>query len=170
MLVKIINTILEDTYTTDELAERVSVMHEHYGALAFTPKEEGHTVLNRYGTTLDPYTLTILTRWEQAFAQMKLSPKELYETFGVVEEEMSTIPSATLYVPVHFSPEYVAGFGKWLRENTKPNLLLTMRIDSRVSGGCALIWNNVYHDFSLRYFVHTKKLELVSMVNTTIHA
>jgi len=170
MIVKIINTVLQDTYTSDELTERIGIMREHYGAKAFTPSEKDKSVQDRYGATIEPYTLNVLERWERVFTEMKLTPKELYEIMDEIEEEVSTIPSAILYVPIHFSSDYIAGFGKWLRENTKPNLLLTVRTDSRVSGGCAVIWNNTYYDFSMKYFVKAHRQSLVEMVKKTINA
>ncbi len=170
MLVKIINTVLQDTYTTDELTERVALMREHYGALTFTPSEAGRTVRDRYANKLDTFTLGVLSGWEDTFRTEKLAPKELYEAMDSIEQEVSTIPSVVLYLPVHFSPEHIAGFGKWFRENTKPNLLLTVRTDSRVSGGCAFIWNDKQYDFSLRYFLKRHRVRLVAMITKNTHA
>jgi hypothetical protein len=168
MLVKVINTVLEETYTTDELTERVGYMRDHYHKQAFTPSEADVDVQKRFSGIADQYTLAILEKWEKEFSKLKLPARELYQTLETIEEEVSTIPSATLYLPIRFSPEYIAGFGKWFREHTEPNILLTVRTDSRLAGGCGVVWNDVYHDLSLRYFVHDSKRELVQMINKTI--
>lgn len=166
MLVQLISTILEDTYTTDDLAERLWLLREHYHKLAFTTGEEHMSIRERFSGLAEPYVLEVVSRWEAQFTKQHIAPRELYHALVDIEQELSVLPSAMLYVPIHFSPEYIEQFGKWMRENAHPNLLLTIRTDARLAGGCGIVWKDVYHDFSLRYFINNTKDDLVRMIDT----
>jgi len=168
MLVKIISIMLENTYTTDDLVERIGLMRKYYSERLFV---EGSMVSlsNVLKSECQPHTLEALTIWERAFTESEIQPLIVYEALDTVQEELSTMPSVTLYVPVRFSQEQVAGIGQWFRDNVQPNILLSLRIDPRATGGCGFIWKNRYYNFSLHYFMQARREKMIEMFTTHMH-
>jgi hypothetical protein len=169
MLVKIISIILENTYTTDDLIERLELMRVYYGKRIYT-KAVTTTLDEVLASQCETHTLVALNEWEKRFVKDKIQPIIVYEALDTVQEEVSKLPSVVLYVPIRFSNEQAVRFGKWFRTNIQPNILLTLRIDPRAAGGCGFIWKNTYYDFSLRYYIQRNRDDLVSAFNTYIHA
>ena len=160
--------MLQNTYTTDDLVERLGLMRKFYDRRLF--KEDMDATLKEViQDDCDEYTLQHLEEWIKKFEKEKLQPIVVYEALDTVQEDLAGMPSVTLYLPVRFTSEQVEDFGKWFRENVQPNILLTIRIDPRATGGCGFVWNNVYYDFSLRYYINKQQEEITTMFNKYTH-
>jgi len=161
--------MLENTYTTDDLIERLALMRAYYSKRLFSGGTDA-TLGEVIGNSCTPDTLQALSLWLEKFQKDDISPLMVYEALDTVEEDIGGIPSVMLYVPIRFSHEHVVRFGRWFRENVQPNILLTMRTDPRMAGGCGLVWNSTFYDFSLRYSIHQHRDDVVAMFNKYSHA
>jgi len=162
MLVKAINILLARTYTSDQLVERLGLLRDHYGAVLF--KGASPVAFEEMlSPETDAYTRGVLRELIKAFARAEITDSQLYQAIPEIEWEVSRLPTTTVYVPVRFPPEELERLGQWFRTHVQPNILLTVRVDARVAGGCAVVWNNHYHDFSLRYYMRKHRAEIVSM-------
>ncbi len=169
MLVKIISTMLKNTYTTDDLVERLGLMREFYSKRLFSDGE--NAVLREVlKDSCDEYTVLALEEWVRVFKKESIQPLVVYEALDTVQEDLTGVPFLTLYVPVRFSHDQIESFGIWFRENVQPNILLTMHIDPRSTGGCGFVWNDTYYDFSLRYFIDKNREDIVEVFNKYTHA
>ena len=169
MLVKIISIMLENTYTTDDLVLRIGSMRKYYEQRLFQPGKEV-TVRSAIENECDNHTLQAVEHWNERFEKEKVQPLVVYEALESVQEDLAGIPSIKLYVPVRFTPSQVEQLGVWVRTNIQPNILISLHIDPRVTGGCSFIWKDVYHDFSLRYFIDKKKKEIHDMFGKYAYA
>jgi F0F1-type ATP synthase delta subunit len=173
MLVKIITIILKNTYTTDDLLDRLGLMRRYYEALLFKKQKDENkknlSVSEFFEGEREVFTVQILEEWFNSFEKSKIAPLVVYEALDSIEEDISGLPTVSLYVPIRFSEEHISRFGEWFRKNVQPNVLLSVRVDSRVTGGCGVVWNDAYHDFSLRYYLHKHRKELLDVYekNTT---
>ena len=168
MLVQIITTMLTNTYTTDDLTDRVALMRHYYSVRLFTGGEHA-TIESTLADACDAYTLTCLNEWHRAFEAARISPLVIYEALDEVEESVAGLPSVTLYVPARFGHEHVVRFGMWFREHVMPNLLLTIRVDSRMVGGCGVVWKDTFYDFSLRYYMNRSRDTIIALYDTYTH-
>lgn len=169
MLVKIISTMLRNTYTTDDLIERLGLMRKYYNIRIFA-KGEDAVLRDVLQNECDERTMTVLENWNSTFIEESIQPLVVFEALDAVQEDVSGLPSVTLYLPVRFTPEHIEKFGIWFRENIQPNILLSLHIDPRATGGCSFIWNNVYYDFSLRYYMDKQREDIVASFNKYTHA
>jgi len=160
--------MLQNTYTTDDLVERIGLMKKYYNRVLFEEDKEA-TLVNVLQDDCDENTLACLQAWMQKFEKQKLQPIVVYEALDTVQEDLSGMPNITMYVPVRFTSEQVKSFGNWFRDNVQPNLLMTLRIDPRATGGCGFIWNDTYYDFSLRYYIDKNQEEITTMFNKHTH-
>jgi hypothetical protein len=169
MLVKIISTMLRNTYTTDELVSRLGLMRKFYEKRLFADGENV-TLKEVIESECDEATLEALEEWNKYFTDAEIQPIVIYEALDTVQEDLGGVPAITLYVPVRFTTKQIEGLGIWFRENVQPNILLSLRIDPRTTGGCSFIWKDIYYDFSLRYFIDKQQEEITNMFNTHMHA
>lgn len=161
--------MLQNTYTSDDLVERLGLMRKFYNMCLFT-EHKNVTVREVIQDDCDEHTLFALEYWVSVFTKENIQPLVVFETLDTVQEDISGMPSVILYVPVRFTPEQVEYFGKWFRENVQPNVLLTLRIDPRATGGCSFIWKNTFFDFSLKYFIDKQRDAIVASFNKYSHA
>jgi hypothetical protein len=169
MLVKIINIMLENTYTTDDLVGRIGFMRTYYASTLFQSGSQSvNTSPESVLRSVEPDTLQCLVQWHEKFQMERIQPLVIYEALDAIEEEIVGLPTVLLYVPIHFSNEHVALFGGWFRENVQPNILLTIRSDPRMAGGCGFVWNNIFYDFSFGYYLDKKKNELLKLLDSHI--
>jgi hypothetical protein len=172
MIVKIITIILRNTYTTDDLMDRLGLMRRYYEAMLFKKQGEApeqRSVQDFFAHEREEYTLRVLDEWFTQFQSHNIEPLVVYEALDAIEEDISGLPTVALYMPIRFSHEHIARFGEWFRAHVQPNILISMRIDARVTGGCGFVWKNVYHDFSLRYYLQKHREELVAMYENYTH-
>jgi hypothetical protein len=172
MIVKIISIILRNTYTTDDLMDRLGLMRRYYEAILFKKNNvatEERSVKEFFAHEREDYTIDVLDEWFTTFQKSGIAPLVVYEALDAIEEDISGLPTVALYVPLRFSHEHIERFGEWLRKNVQPNILISMRIDSRVTGGCGLVWKDVYHDFSLRYYLQKNRDALLRVYDTYTH-
>lgn len=169
MLVKIISIMLKNTFTTDDLVQRIALMRIYFSKRLFSGAEHIpiHEALQG---ECDAYTLTALEAWMEGFKESALSPLVVYEALDAIEEDLAGVPSITIYLPIKFDTAFVEGFGKWFRERVQPNILLTVHTDPYVSGGCSFVWNSVHYDFSFRYFVERESAAVLKTFDTHLHA
>jgi hypothetical protein len=172
MIVKIITIILRNTYTTDDLMDRLGLMRRYYEAILF--KKEGEhpeqrSIQEFFAHEREEYTLEVLETWFAAFQAQHIDPLVVYEALDAIEEDIAGLPTMALYIPIRFSHEHIARFGEWFRAHVQPNILLSIRIDARVTGGCGFVWNNEYQDFSLRYYLQKHRGRLIDMYENYTH-
>ncbi len=168
MLVKIISIMLKDTYTTDDLSERLGLMQKYYNRYLFGGGEKTD-IKKVLIDSCDTNTLKILENWTNRFDEESIQPIVVYEALDSIREDLTGLPSVTVYVPVRFPNKQVEKLGIWFRENVQPNILISLHIDPRATGGCSFVWNSVYYDFSLKYFLDKKKDDVVSIFNKHTH-
>lgn len=161
--------MLHNTFTTDDLIERLGLMRKYYNVRLFSEGEKTDLREVLVGEC-DERTLQVLESWVTIFTQESIQPLVVFEALDAVQEDLSGIPSIILYVPVRFTPDQIERFGVWFRNNVQPNMLLTLRIDPRATGGCSFIWNNTFYDFSLRYFMDKERDAIVTTFNKYTHA
>lgn len=164
MLVKIISIMLKNTYTTDDLSERLSLMHKYYDKYLFVGGKDA-ILKDVLKNSCEENTLNSLEEWTTSFKKESIQPVVVYEALDSIREDLTGLPSVTVYVPVRFKYEQVKKIGIWFRENVQPNILISLHIDPRSTGGCSFIWKSVYYDFSLRYFLDKKKKDIFSIFN-----
>ena len=62
---------------------------------------------------------------------------------------MKKLP-VVITLAVALPKEEVRRLSQWLRQNIDPQVTLDLRRDTKIIGGCQIIWQGVEGDFSLR--------------------
>ena len=57
---------------------------------------------------------------------------------------------AVITLAVTLPKKEIQRLGRWFRENVNPRVVLEVRLDPNLVGGCQIIWQGFEGDFSLR--------------------
>lgn len=84
--------------------------------------------------------------------------------FAAAREEIAAIEPLYLYLPVEFPQETLKEIVAKLRQDFGVNMLLEIKLDRDLIGGCALSYKGVYKDYSLRSRFAEKMEELKQII------
>lgn len=79
-------------------------------------------------------------------------------TPGIIEK----LPLVFITLAVSLPKEEIKRLGQWFRRNVHPQVLLDIRQDPKIIGGCQIIWQGFEGDFSLRRKFQEQKSAKIS--------
>lgn len=137
---QIIARIVMSTFTLDKLRKRVSALKSKLssyffgGATNLFLEMEEKDWLNTVGLSLIP-----------------MFKKEMFnEEFQKIDQYIEQIKPLTLYMAMEVDLRHIEEIGAWIRDNLSKDIMLDVKLDKELIGGCAFIWNGVYKDYSIR--------------------
>lgn len=66
------------------------------------------------------------------------------------QREAERLPVVFITLAIHLTKEEETHLGQWFRREVAPNLLLDIKSEPEILGGCKLIWQGREEDLSLR--------------------
>jgi len=159
---QILNTILKNTYTKSSFFKRMNILRrylEHYFFKEKIPLEKFLANLN-----LPPQDKEALLSWNKDLYS-SFTLYTLYKQLDHISKAIKTIPNITLYIPIDTTPEDREKLGSWVKENISIRSLLDLRHDPKRIGGAAVVYNNIYRDFSLHHFMTKNKNEIMGILD-----
>lgn len=166
---EVIQKILANTYTEIDAARRLLLLHDFadhisYGTTTGSAADYAGMLMERYRDSVDQVTAEAVAAWGPEVIAL-CAGSSGSATLASLKAAIDSLPEMTLYVPVMLAPTDIASIGEWCRAQVHPQVLLTMRIDSSVIGGCAVVWNDAYWDFSIEYFMEKYKAEFTGILD-----
>ena len=143
------NDILKDTFTLSQLKSRIRALKG-----SFLKKFFGGEIPN---TALD---LNWISSLPPSFNQ-QFTKDNVYRIFDELEAQISKLPILTIYLT--FEPDEATTYqiGSFARKTFRNTLLLDIKLDPALLAGCALVWNGVYKDFSLRAKLQENRVKIL---------
>jgi len=159
--------LLESTYTKDNLHRKVVLLEEFFQNYFFKEEITGGVkdrlkdflIDENIGEYLRSSLLNLSDEFYNAFVADNF--RNIFESIKEAENNQAHI---TIYVATILPPIEVEKLGKWARANIAPSIFIDLEVDGSVVGGCAFVWNGVYHDFSLGYYMDKKRTEIRSLI------
>lgn len=149
--------ILEDTFTLSQLTRRVNLLKE------VTSKK----VFGGESTNLEEYIQ------REDLAWLKVLPPNFFSafnkenfttTFLELEKYISWIKPLVVHLPFDLPTDEIKKLGTYLRKNFASVMVMDIKIDPSLIGGCALVWNGVYKDYSIRKVLEENKVDIITKV------
>lgn len=147
----LLERIQKNTYTVGDVSRRVGILRECLETVLFSDETGSLTdgcIAHLQSLKSSPDVDAVIA-WGaevyESFSQSTVSEKII-----ALQKMVEELPVLTLYLPVPFKDAELAVVGKWCRENCDPHIVLDVRIEPEVVGGCGFVWNDVYHEFSLK--------------------
>ncbi len=109
------------------------------------------------------HTIAQFRPWAEAWLG-KISADSFHEHDERVLERIASSPKILIIVPIAFSSAVWEDVGSWVRAHTSPDTFIDVLIDQATVGGCRLVRNGRYADFSFRYFIQQHARELREVI------
>ena len=163
----LLQTILQNTYTWTDLHHRFGLLQEFLEKETFLEHRQ-----KTIGKSLDEFLTdagessadkAAFLEWGEAFYN-SFTTENTYSKLSELAVAIEELPVLTLYVAVFLPPEEVEKLALWVRTNIGPNVVIDLLVDAELAIGCAFVWEGVYHDFSLKYFMHQHREEFVKKI------
>lgn len=163
----LLDTILTNTYSTADLRNRLTLLREFLEDYFFTPHEHPNLIflLNEFFVRKDESRdeFNALNAWNYSFFS-QFTKENCYATIEALEKASANLPVVTLFLP--FSPTLyeIPRLGKWLRSNVDQKVLMEVKTDVSLIGGCAVSYKGIYQDYSLKYYLLKSKEAILKVI------
>lgn len=151
---KILEQILADTYTTSTLKKRTKALKAY-----LTEKYFG--LGNSENINVDREELIWLKSLTSNFLAL-FRKEDFNDIFHSIETFLDNIMPLTIYLSFDPGEEEIKSISKFIRSNFNQNIILDIKLDYSLIGGCALIWKGVYKDYSLKSNIQVNKEQIFS--------
>jgi hypothetical protein len=91
----------------------------------------------------------------------------LVPSVALLMKDVELLPVMTLYIPVAFTDTELEPLAHFVRE-TIPHAMFDIHIDPQVIGGCAFVYNDTYHQYSLKGYMHEHKGLVTSLLQSYV--
>lgn len=164
-------TMCQNTYTLEDMHRRLGVLHQCLEAILFHGTAPLDPVARREAGLQFAETITTRDEVEAIRAWGSdvwgtFSTEHLADQIHSYEAVVAALPSFTLYVPVALTPAATAMLGTWCRRELNPSLMLEIKVDAAVTGGCAFVHNSQYHDYSLHRAVTSQAGAITNLLSS----
>ncbi len=147
-----LDTFLATTYTTSQIKRRLTALQFFLNSKIFGGTKSLTNIVVK-----DQYWIGSLgDNFFNAFNKKTIS-KELRE----LGEDLQKVPVLTILVPVELPEDKLSELGAWVRDQFKKQLILEVKINPGLIGGCALIWKGVYKDYSVKASIQVQQKEIL---------
>lgn len=141
---ELLEKFLIDTYTKEQALRRSLLFKEDLNHHFFSPSQ---TITNV--NTEDQSDLQWLKNMTQNYNQF-FNKDNFLPKLVKLEKELESLIILTLFLPFTLPAEELSSLGELVRKKFHPQLLLDIKYDPSLIGGCALAWKGVYKDYSLK--------------------
>ncbi len=148
---KILEQILTDTYTLRTLKHRVRVLRQYIEQKLYSPSTQYE---------LAPEDLQWLKGLPEQFFK-QFNQKDFTAIFEGLEAEISKINPLTIYLAFEPGKEEINSIHSWLRQSLATKVVIETKLDPSLIGGCAMVWNGVYKDYSLKARIQAQRTQIL---------
>lgn len=159
---QLFETILHDTYTLTDFHRRLKLLRDFLENSFFTQQRQSYSDFFKKHQ-ISASDLELLSSWGDNFYN-SFEQENVYKILKNLEEKIKDIPIVTVYLPLAINSPMPANIGKWFRENIKSIVLLDLKTDYSLVLGAAIVYNGIYRDFSLHYYISKYKDEILSII------
>lgn len=154
----LLTTFLKNTYSTSQVIERLLLLKQSLETRFFNLQPEKNPTASR--EELD-WLNSLGEDFYQHFTKLNS-----YEVLGGLEKDIKKISKITIYLTCILPVEEINRLGIWIRKNVSGMVLLEIKLDQSLIAGCALSFNGVYRDYSLRARIEKSKGEILESLKT----
>ncbi|MBI2600943.1 F0F1 ATP synthase subunit delta [Candidatus Daviesbacteria bacterium] len=151
--------IITNTYTLKSLKNRLRILRDYLTKQQFTN-----------GVQDQDEKLTDEAQWINSLGKdflAKFNQHNIYSLLDEMESETSKQEPLTIFLAFELPNEEISKLGSWIRVNFgQKYLMLDIKYDPSLIGGCALTWKGIYHDYSVKKKIEDNKQQVLESFKT----
>lgn len=136
----ILDTILTNTYTIQDLHHRVRILKSQLENKLF-----GQSQTNEFSPDDSGWLSSMPPLFIKEFTK-----DNFYSSFNELEDQIKKLKPLVIYLGFEPKQQQIESIGEWLKNNLNQTKLFEIKIDPSLLGGVALVNGGVYRDYSLR--------------------
>lgn len=162
----ILEKIIQSTYTLTDLYKKIRILKKYLISKFFDPNQLGNqqTIDQDLNSELD----WLKSLGDEFYSQF--NSQNVYQMFEELERKVESISPLTIYLGFEPPKEEIANIGLWLRKNTKGNDIFDLKLDYGLIGGCALVKNGTYKDYSLKNKLKENTNQIGAIIRSSLTA
>lgn len=149
---ELLNQFLSQTYTTFQIRSRLFFLRSYINSNVFGSNQ---------GVAANKQDQQWFDSLPENFKQT-LSSKASNQLLIELTKQTEQLKPVVLVLPFDLPEEEIFKLGGWLRQIFNLLLVYEVKYDPSLIGGCALIWNGVYHDYSIKHKIQMQQEQLLS--------
>lgn len=174
-----VQKILTETLTKPQLFRRLRVLKDLINFMLFklSPEETSLSVDKKIQLFLalhqhDILELNLLRQegsWLTSLGDdfyQKFNRDNLTRIFESLEKELAETKHIILYLPTEIPEASQMAIGQWFKTNVGVDTTFETKFDANLIGGCAISYNGMYRDYSLRAKIETNKQSILDSLKT----
>lgn len=159
---QIINTILHQTYTIQEISRRIRLLKEYVNNQLYKQTSIDLNTLSSNGGDLN-WLKSLPTDFFNQFN--KADASEIFEQLDRFIAEQKPL---LIYIPFEMPQDEIPKLGQWLRTTYGEDFLFDLKYDPSLLAGCSLVWNGLHRDYSVRKRIEDSQNEIIKEMNSFI--
>lgn len=152
----ILDTILTNTYTLSRLNKRVRLLNQSLSNKLYSAKFD----LSKQGL-VEKQDLDWLNNLEIGLIE-NITTDSFNSIFKDLSERIKQLKILVLYLALEQPEDEIENIGKYVRQNFNQNIILDIKLDPSLLGGCAIVWNGIYRDYSIRKKIEEEKVTILA--------
>ncbi len=137
----LLNQVLAETHTQTAALRRLRALREMLTRRLFSNSQDL--------SVTDPDDLNWLYKLGENFFA-KFNQKNIYDLIDYLENEIKNARVLIIYIPFSLPETELVKLSNKLRATYGPNFLIETKLDPQLIGGCALVWQGIYKDYSIK--------------------
>lgn len=160
---KILNTILENTYTLNELRKRLRVLKTWLVLKFFGTETE---LENQMSKQFNVEEITWLQNLNTDFFG-QFNKDNIYSVFSKIEQMLTQTHPLIIYLPFELNNQVNISIGQYMRNlfgsprEAGKVIIFDIKLDPTLIAGCALSWQGIYKDYSLKARIGQQKEQIL---------
>lgn len=164
---------LSNTFTRHEATRRLQLIKDlvNYRLFDCAPGTDLATILPQFKQKLEGELEQAHTEADLQFIGTlgekfinNFNPTRLSEQFQVLEDLIKNCKLVMLYIPFEIPEVEIKKLGVWFKQNLGNNSLFEIEFDSNLIGGCAISYNGIYRDYSIKQRIDDNKKRVLDIL------
>lgn len=155
--------ILTNTYALSQVQRKIRILKEFFYQKLYTNQEYKTDDLRAEDLTYVKWIKTLDPKLVSQITQANFN-----QIFATLDSKVASLKVLLIYVAFDMPDPTITMLGALLRSSYGPQFLFDVRFDPSLLGGCALIWNGVYHDYSLKKSIDENKDKILGEIRAFI--
>jgi F0F1-type ATP synthase delta subunit len=155
------NKLLEHAVTRGEILRRIGTIRDFLEQKFYQPNPVTLVeFVTKRNTDGDP---EVLQKIGEDFYS-SFTRENMYTLIENITKEVNTLPAVAVTVPYLPDASESTKLGSWFKANVSGRMLVDLKFDPSIVGGCTVVVNGMWQDYTIRYFMQKKQNEIVETI------
>ena len=163
----LLSTVIENTYSKEDIFRRLSILRKFFEHKFY---KSGNISLDSFLSmnNISQPDKQAMMQWKNNLVEF-ITRENFYNYLNKTYSDIYNIPIVLVYIPYDINNKDIDVLGRWFRDNLHPFVIMEIRKDKNLIGGCAFAWQGVIYNYSLHFFLQKKRDDILNLISNYVH-